>query len=481
MADFPPQCVGKILSWISKDYLTLHATSNVNKLWCQQALCFLYRHPWKYLPEELTLVNTSKEACPLVNLRIAKLCQTLINCVPIDSFNCLDQWEALRKTTSFKPLVDYCSYLREIDLTWLTSCSWNVNSDSLNESLEFFISIEVAEILAKYLWIEYGYKIRTLILARSIPLEQFLPPASPSPLTTLDIELVSFKSAHADLINSTWHSLQTFKITATVVDDAAVARVISHQTSMKKLVIRSMESYSIHHTIDALVKYHARSLTHLKLSMCILTLVETQDKLLFNAALSKLRHFSNLTSLKLMGWKLADNDIMYGVAPYLRKLSKFAFEEVPFNSRTCEAIMRAAGKNLLQATILTENQELGNSLVILAIHCPNLIYLDIQKMCYQSKHLLQCLKLWPHLKTLKLGSVENREPHIGDQIVNGIVTSLPQLEYLSMGPSKISELSLSYLASHSNLQCIRLNSFAYTFTRQQAHSLLGNRIAIDLI
>ncbi|KAK9670992.1 hypothetical protein K7432_017136 [Basidiobolus ranarum] len=483
MSAFPPQCISKILSWVSDDYSTLHNVSSVNKLWCTQALCILYRHPWKYLPEEFALPNAPNNNYSLVNHRVTKLCQTFINCIPPQSLKDLDQWEMIRETNTFKPLVDYLGYLREIDLIWLMSISWNTNSDLANGTLDFcqfFISIEVAEILAKYLWSKHGHRIRKLVLSRSIPLEQFLPLSSHSLLTTLDIELVSFKLLHADLINSTCSNLEVLKITATVVDDTAVAKVISHQTprSMKKLVIRSMESYSIHHTVDALLQYHSESITHLRLSMCILTLVEPQDKFLFNTALSKLSQFPNLTSLKLAGWKLADDDAMFNVASSFRKLTKLRLENIPFTSYTCEAIIRTAGVNLRQVTILTENQELGNLLPVLAIHCPNILHLDIQKMRYQSKHLLQCLKSCCHLKTLKLGTIENLEPRIGDEVIYGIAHSLLHLEYLYMGQSKISEASLHYFGPHPNLRCLRLNPFAYTFTPERAHSLLGNRISM---
>ncbi|ORX88326.1 hypothetical protein K493DRAFT_341357 [Basidiobolus meristosporus CBS 931.73] len=419
----------------------------------------------------------------LVNFRIAKLCQTLINCVPPHSLKDLDQWDIIRETNSFTPLVDYLGYLRELDLIWLMSISWNTNSDLVNGTLDFcqfFISIEVAEILAKYLWITHGHRIRKLVLSRSIPLEQFLPLSTHTSLTTLDIELVSFKSLHAELINKACSNLKTLKIIATVVDDIAVAKVIAHQTpgSIRKLVIRSMESYSIHHTIDTLLEYHYKSITHLKLSMCILTLVEPQDKFLFNSALSKLSQFPNLISLKLAGWKLADDETMLTVAHSFHKLHKLRLENVPFTSNTIEAIVRAAGKNLLQSTILIDNQELGRVLPALGIHCPNIRYLDIQKMRYQSKHLLQCLKSCGSLKTLKLGTIESMDPMVADRVVCGIAHSLNELEHLYMGQSKISEASLHHLSTHPNLKCLRLNPFAYTFSPEKAQALLEGRVSM---
>ncbi|ORY05598.1 hypothetical protein K493DRAFT_344883 [Basidiobolus meristosporus CBS 931.73] len=283
-----------------------------------------------------------------------------MSCVPTELLKNLCFQEKLGKTYLHKPkpLTNYLQYMRELDLVWLTTFPWNVNVELMSDSLEAFMNMELLEALAKFLWTEYGHRIH--------------------------IELVSFKLVHSELINRTCHRLQTLKIAATVVDDLAVATVISHQASgvMRKLVVSSMESYCIHRTIDAL------------------------DRQLFNTALSKIRYLKNITSLRLAGWKHASNEIR--------------FENVPFDPNTCEAAVRAAGRNLLQVHLTTENQELGNTLALLARHCPNITHIDIQKMRFLPAHLLEGFGLWHQLKSVKLGNVESVETHIGDQIVNGV-------------------------------------------------------------
>ncbi|KAK9708121.1 hypothetical protein K7432_009813 [Basidiobolus ranarum] len=460
-SELPPECLSKILKWSRNDIPTLYHCIGVNRQWCHLVAYYLYKAPWDSLPNVAANSLQQKRALLLMN--------TLFTCLELETLRVSTTSSSL-SASKLNPLVDYFSYIKQVDLKWIQQALWCIHQHSF-ESQEYGVSVVEAGIHRFWRAMSLGYSdnLERLRCAESIPLELvFNLPIKLTQLTHLVIEhsrCDPIDNKVFQAIAETCHHLEVLKIRSlkSSFTQVNLESIISNirQNTLRKLVLDCIHEVQLEGLMNVLVKYHSDSLEYFKLRNCDVSSV---------SSLAKLSCFPNLRSVKITRCSCLNDQVVASIS--LKAIQCLDVSETNVGMDFIRSIVRSSRASLRKLNVAhTKVGHTEELFKLISYYCPNITHLDIGGLFYNYVDVTSMVISTSRLKSLSLGCAVLKCPLQADRMIMALLQDCASIENLEISGSHITPASLVTLSRLPNLQKVSL-SFCRNITEYQAKGLL---------
>ncbi|ORY03004.1 hypothetical protein K493DRAFT_405111 [Basidiobolus meristosporus CBS 931.73] len=275
-------------------------------------------------------------------------------------------------------------------------------------------------------------------------------------LASLDIRQRVFGSSVSRKIHELCPNIVQLRITALLVDDAAVAKLIVHmkQNTLNKLRINgTLKSISL--ITHSLVQHHLESFEGFSIDMNPGDIQEDVVDPSVNSGILLLSRLPNLKSLTLKGMYV-NTEMVTDIGQQCTKLSSIHLSGPYVATGAAEILITKLGKRLTELTLNIEERCLGRVLLLLSKHCPNLQKLDIGGMEFDCAQIIKLAMTCPQLSHVVLGHPLYAPTMAYNEMVRSLTANCSRLEYLNLYRVYLGPQIVRHLLGHSSLKKVIL-------------------------
>ncbi|PKC63897.1 hypothetical protein RhiirA1_537448 [Rhizophagus irregularis] len=340
----------------NKEYLASCLT--VNKTWCEIVIPILWKNPWRYY------LNNKKEL---------SLLNTIVSHLLDEAGNGLSQHYNFFANSCKKPLFNYISFCKHLNLERIEELIKGTNINDINDILNLFIN-ENMEYTHLYISQNFDYNFIT-----------------GAEICFSKIEFLKFNSIGNDkflsILTKVCKSIKVLKLNIYGPDyNDRIVKLIENQKKLFDISFLDIDKPSCKIIENSLIK-HANTIQYI--STC-----EQFESKVF-------RSFVNLKILELNGNKT--NKEWYNIRNlFLPSLQALNAIDIPID--WFANLIESSGKKLTKISYYNSdknaNNEVYNRILIQAIYnnCPNIMYLEL---LYKNENILDLEKLLINCQYLK--------------------------------------------------------------------------------